>query len=140
MNEKFKAWQRATKATMRDISAATGIHTGTLYKALGDPKGVIVWIAQCLVDYSNNQLTLDDLHARVSKTKLPSTLPFALTSREFECAHLFNRGLTIADIGQRLGISPRTVESHLAGVGTKTKSANSRAALHKLRILNVITD
>ena len=69
---------------------------------------------------------------------LPATRPPApasmapygeLTAREVDVAELTVEGLTNAAIGERLGISPRTVETHLnrirekLGVGTKAEIA-----------------
>ena len=42
-----------------------------------------------------------------------------LTAREREVAELVARGLTNADIGERLGIGPRTVESHLERIRSR---------------------
>ena len=55
----------------------------------------------------------------------------ALTRRELEVAALASHGLTAAEIGSRLHISERTVESHLANAYAKL-AIHSRAALRQL--------
>jgi DNA-binding CsgD family transcriptional regulator len=54
-----------------------------------------------------------------------------LTRRELEVAALASHGLTAAEIGSRLHISERTVESHLANAYAKL-AIHSRAALRQL--------
>jgi DNA-binding NarL/FixJ family response regulator len=49
--------------------------------------------------------------ARVSREG--SEVEAALTPRELEILRFISEGLTLASIGNRLGISPRTVESHV---------------------------
>lgn len=51
--------------------------------------------------------------------------PEALTGREVEVLHLVARGLTNKAIGQKLGISDRTVQGHLANIYGKL-NVNSR--------------
>ena len=60
----------------------------------------------------------------------PSGRP-ALTDREQEVARLVAAGLTNREIAQRLVLSPRTVETHVANLVAKTGVAN-RAALAEL--------
>lgn len=55
----------------------------------------------------------------------------ALTRRELEVAALASHGFTAAEIGSRLHISERTVESHLANAYAKL-AIHSRAALRQL--------
>lgn len=48
-----------------------------------------------------------------------------LSIRQVECLSLAAEGLTSADIGERLGLSPRTVDEHLTGacrvLGVRTR-------------------
>ena len=55
----------------------------------------------------------------------------SLTRRELEVATLASRGLTAGEIGGRLHISERTVESHLANAYAKLE-IHSRAALRRM--------
>jgi DNA-binding CsgD family transcriptional regulator len=61
-------------------------------------------------------------------TRTQSTLPTALTPQERTVAGLAATGATNRQIGQRLGLSPRTVGSHLSRVFHKL-GLTSRAAL-----------
>jgi DNA-binding CsgD family transcriptional regulator len=51
-----------------------------------------------------------------------------LTRRQFEVAELLARGMTYAEIGERLGISWRTVEIH-ARLARKRAGVRTNAAL-----------
>jgi DNA-binding CsgD family transcriptional regulator len=56
-----------------------------------------------------------------------------LTPRERQILGLLSEGLTMQQMGRRLGISPRTVETHVSGIyrklGVRTRvQAVSRAA------------
>ena len=46
-------------------------------------------------------------------------MPGGLTTREVEVLRLVARGLTSADVGRQLFLSPRTVDWHLSSVYTK---------------------
>jgi DNA-binding CsgD family transcriptional regulator len=62
------------------------------------------------------------------------TLPDGLTPREAEIIELLGRGLTNAEIGERLFISPRTVANHVQSILAKTGSGNrAEAAAYALR-------
>ncbi len=54
--------------------------------------------------------------------------PDGLTTREVEVLVLLARGLTNKSIARRLGISPRTVQNHVAHVFEKTSVSNRAAA------------
>ena len=58
----------------------------------------------------------------------PSSEPPPLTARELEVARRAARGKTNAEIGRELGISPRTVNSHLTKIYQRLE-LHSRAAL-----------
>jgi NarL family two-component system response regulator LiaR len=67
----------------------------------------------------------------------PTSLPPAeepLTDREVEVLRLVAQGLSNRDIGERLGISERTVRSHVSSFLVKLHLANrTQAALYALR-------
>lgn len=82
-----------------------------------------------MVDGSSHLCFLDDweaiaelatsfLEAQV-ETSLPRGPYGDFTAREFDVAQLTTEGLSNAAIGERLGISPRTVETHLTHIRTK---------------------
>lgn len=62
-----------------------------------------------------------------SRTDTPAkdTPKVALTRREEEVVSLVAKGLTSQDIGKRLNISPRTVETHRARIMTKIGVSNA---------------
>ncbi len=62
-----------------------------------------------------------------SRTDAPAkdTPKVALTRREEEVISLVAKGLTSQDIGKRLNISPRTVETHRARIMTKIGVSNA---------------
>jgi DNA-binding CsgD family transcriptional regulator len=66
--------------------------------------------------------------SRRDRRRRPATGWSSLTASEHNVADLVARGLTNREIGQRLFISPRTVETHLAHVYAKL-GLSSRAAL-----------
>jgi DNA-binding CsgD family transcriptional regulator len=58
----------------------------------------------------------------------PDGAPAGLSSRELEVVHLVVEGLTNREIAERLGISPKTVDNHLANIFAKV-GVLSRTAL-----------
>jgi DNA-binding CsgD family transcriptional regulator len=54
---------------------------------------------------------------------------FGLTSRQLEILGLLAQGLTNAEIGQRLSITPRTAEHHVGAVLAKLEVKSRRAAI-----------
>jgi DNA-binding CsgD family transcriptional regulator len=73
----------------------------------------------------------------VSTTPAPrsTTLPDGLTAREVEVLQLVASGLTDAQVADRLIISRRTVNAHLASIyskiGMNTRSAATRYAIEQ---------
>jgi HD-GYP domain-containing protein (c-di-GMP phosphodiesterase class II) len=69
--------------------------------------------------------------ANEAASTLSRTLPDGLTEREAEVLLLLARGLTNPQIGETLGISPRTAQSHVASILGKTGvRARAAAALY----------
>jgi DNA-binding CsgD family transcriptional regulator len=60
-----------------------------------------------------------------------------LTDREWEIARLVVQGIGYREIGERLYISPRTVEHHVASVRRRLGSANRAEMIETLRRLLV---
>ena len=68
----------------------------------------------------------------VPQRRRTSTLanPSGLTNRQLDVAKLVARGLTNAEIAQRLYISPKTADHHVSAVLTKLGVANRRQVGH----------
>ena len=60
--------------------------------------------------------------------RLAGELPAGLSERDCEVLVLVAKGLTNKQVAERLTLSPRTVQTHLANVFTKTGVANRAAA------------
>ena len=64
-------------------------------------------------------------------------LPTALTRRQMECMQLVRNGLTSKQIARELGISPRTVDQHIAAVIDLLQVNNRMAAVTRLQELEL---
>lgn len=58
--------------------------------------------------------------------------PVALSKRERACLQLYQEGLTAAQTGERLGLSPRTVESYFESIKSKLGCDSKRELLRLL--------
>jgi DNA-binding NarL/FixJ family response regulator len=88
---------------------------------------------ELVVDPALEQAAVLELGAFARKAREGSELSDALTQREREVLLLLADGLTMQQMGRRLGISPRTVETHVAKLYRKLEvrtrvQAVSRAA------------
>ena len=63
--------------------------------------------------------------------------PTALTRRQMECMQLVRNGLTSKQIARELGISPRTVDQHIAAVIDLLQVNNRMAAVTRLQELEL---
>jgi predicted ATPase/DNA-binding CsgD family transcriptional regulator len=84
------------------------------------------------------QKSQDGKHPRVpstSPTKQRFLYPAGLTVREVEVLRLVSQGLTDADVAEQLGISHRTVSTHLATIYNKL-GINSRVAAVRFAVEN----
>lgn len=59
--------------------------------------------------------------------------PFGLTARQSDVLKLLAKGLTNQEIAQRLFISPRTAEKHVAAVISKVGAADRHEAVSVAR-------
>ena len=59
--------------------------------------------------------------------------PFGLTTREIEILRALDRGLRNAEIGERLHISPKTVDHHVSAVLAKLEVGSRGAAARLAR-------
>ena len=85
------------------------------------------------IDPASEQAAVAALGRLAQQAREGSEVEAALTPREHEILTLVSRGLTTRQIGGRLGISPRTVETHVSklyrklGVRTRVQAV-ARAA------------
>jgi predicted ATPase/DNA-binding CsgD family transcriptional regulator len=83
---------------------------------------------------------LRDLGLRVPQGPRRATRsnPAGLTARQVEVLELLAAGLTNAEIAERLVVSPRTAEHHVAAVLTKLGSATRREAARRAAELGLV--
>lgn len=63
-----------------------------------------------------------------------------LTARETELLQLLARGCTYAQIGDRLGVSVHTVESHIKNIYRKLNAHSARAAVWRAMELRLLIE
>jgi DNA-binding CsgD family transcriptional regulator/tetratricopeptide (TPR) repeat protein len=82
-----------------------------------------------------------ELGFRVPAGRRPATRanPAGLTARQLEVLALLSEGLTNAEIAERLVVSPRTAEHHVAAVLTKLGAATRREAVRRASELQLPT-
>ena len=79
----------------------------------------------------------DTAQSELADASASHALPDGLTPREVEVLHWLARGLTNAQIAQKLVISPNTVHAHLSSIYNKLSFSSRSAAMryaieHKL--------
>lgn len=82
-----------------------------------------------------SRTVLAQLEGTPSETRSSDTPPISLTKREEEIVALVAKGLTSQDIGKKLFISPRTVETHRARIMDKL-GVNNAAGLVRFALLH----
>jgi DNA-binding NarL/FixJ family response regulator len=65
--------------------------------------------------------------------------PLGLTARQLEVLELLAEGLTNAEIAERLVVSPRTAEHHVAAVLTKLGAPTRREAARRASELRLVS-
>ena len=77
--------------------------------------------------------------ANVPHRPRTSTLanPSGLTNRQLDVAKLVARGLTNAEVAQRLYISPKTADHHVSAVLTKLGLTNRREVISQAQLLGL---
>lgn len=63
-----------------------------------------------------------------------------LTSREAEVLQLLARGCTYIQIGDRLGVSVHTVESHVKNIYRKLNAHSARAAIWRAMEMRLLVE
>lgn len=136
--------QQAKRDQFLDAAASFGIRSGACF-GWHDPDGNGVLIAYNssrprIVDDELSEIA-DSLYAfghafhelfvrTVIDKDLPSRLRgVALTPREVEALEYAARGLTLQDIGPKMGISPRTVRYHIDSATTKLGALKREEAI-----------
>jgi DNA-binding NarL/FixJ family response regulator len=72
------------------------------------------------------------------KARESSGAQATITEREIEILRLAGLGLTVKQVGTRLGLSPRTVETHLSKLYRKLGARNRVQALSRAAALRLI--
>lgn len=110
------------------VDKATGIRTiATAIRKIARGERVI--------DHELEQSAVMELGRFARRARLGSEMAASLTPRELQILELVSGGLTMRQIATRLGISPRTVESHVAklyrklGVRSRVQAVARAAAL-----------
>lgn len=97
---------------------AAGAH-GYLMKHVS--AGLVVGALRRVLDgqlYLSERVRERLILSRISQTASPSSVD-PLTDREIEVFEHFGRGRTTIEIAERLGLSPKTIESHRANIKRK---------------------
>jgi DNA-binding NarL/FixJ family response regulator len=81
-----------------------------------------------------------DLRIRVPRGPREETRanPAGLTARQLEVLELLSEGLTNAEIADRLVVSPRTAEHHVAAVLAKLGATTRREAVRRASELRLL--
>ena len=74
--------------------------------------------------YFNDSHSQSFFNSIIADVNLPIITNDVLSSREREILELICRGLSTAEIAQKLFISPRTIEVHRRSINTKTNSSS----------------
>jgi DNA-binding NarL/FixJ family response regulator len=74
-----------------------------------------------------------------NQTSSPKTKDFRLTEREQQVLDLLTTGLSNGEIGNKLHLSPRTVEKHVSNLLRKTDT-NNRAELVRFALDNHLVE
>ena len=82
---------------------------------------------------------LSEIFSRQIRRDLSGATNVRLTDTERECLALSARGQTSADIAQKLGIKPRTVNFHFSKVLRKLNALNRQEAIAKAYSANLLT-
>jgi DNA-binding NarL/FixJ family response regulator len=91
-----------------------------------------------VLDPSLEQAAVMELGRFARKARESSEIDGSLTHREREILSLLSEGLTMQQIGTRLGISPRTVETHVAKLYRKLSVRTRVQAVARAASLGLI--
>jgi two-component system, NarL family, invasion response regulator UvrY len=74
---------------------------------------------------SGQRYVSPDVEAAMSKQSRPSQLADALSTRELEVLSLLTQGLSLDEIGERLGLSPKTAANHQSSIKQKLGASSA---------------
>jgi DNA-binding NarL/FixJ family response regulator len=113
------------------VDRATGIRTiGTAIRRIGRGERVI--------DHELEQAAVMELGRFAKQAREGTEMAASLTPRELEILELISAGLTMRQAATRLGISPRTVETHVAKLYRKLAVRTRVQAVAKAASLGLI--
>lgn len=130
-HEMVRALQKESKAIYKELAKWRGVGSSlneleqaAFKQSMDEPKQVLT---------ARESATVSAASQATPPVKLPSTYPDRLTTREVEVLRLVAQGLTDAQIGEQLIISPRTVNTHLTSIyrkiGVSSRSTATRYAM-----------
>jgi DNA-binding NarL/FixJ family response regulator len=113
------------------VDKASGIRTiGTAIRRIGRGERVI--------DRELEQAAVMELGRFARRAREGSEVAASLTPRELEILELISAGMTMRQVATRLGISPRTVETHVAKLYRKLAVRTRVQAVAKAASLGLI--
>jgi len=74
---------------------------------------------------SGQRYVSSDIEAAMSKQKSHSGLADALSTRELEVLRLLTQGMRVDEIGERLGLSPKTAANHQSSIKQKLGASSA---------------
>jgi DNA-binding NarL/FixJ family response regulator len=93
--------------------------------------------AKPLIGYITNRMRELDLTVPQGRRRTTRENPAGLTARQLDVLALLTQGLTNAEIADKLFLSTRTVEHHVAAVLSKLGAASRQEAARRARELGI---
>jgi len=93
---------------------------------------------QKLITRDQEDMAINRLKLIVDRARETSAVTGKLTVREMEVLELIGEGLTTYQMGGRMGLSARTVESHISHIYRKLQVKTRTEAMSKARKLGII--
>jgi len=107
------------------------------YAKLGDKKNSELW-AKSRMEVGRQNLLSEMLLGQIRANFRVEEPAVELTAQELNCLRLSASGQTSSDIGQKLGIKPRTVNFHFSKILRKLNAINRQEAIAKAVSANLI--
>jgi non-specific serine/threonine protein kinase len=133
-----RAWdERYGTRSVLDPRGELDAPRGAAVGRLSDPDWAISYRAgQRLTREQALERALSDTQELL--TEIAAPIPLGLTERELQVVRLVAEGLSDADVATKLGVSRRTVHTHLRSVYGKTNVRTRTAAVHELQRLRLL--